>query len=161
MNELAEYVFERDRHEFGLGDTLDIKTGLILASLSFLALQSGSLIAGLRSIPQTIAQIISIVAVLAGGASSVLELWPRSYDREAMPDSYDGWLAEMEGFRELHPGGSELSTEVHLARLKAAKERVRTNSRINTKKSTLMFYAFYCLVVAFAANVVTLAMHLF
>lgn len=162
VKELAEYVFERDRDEFSLGDTLDIKTGLILASLTFLALQSGGLIADLRSASQTIIQIVAILALLIGGALSVLELWPRSYEREAMPDSYDQWISEMEKFHQQHPDpGPEISVELHQARLIAAKQRIRVNGGINVKKSTFMFSAFYCVVTAFAANIITLLMRLF
>ena len=35
------------------------------------------------------------------------------------------------------------------------------NSHINEIKSRLMFYAFFCVVVAFAANIATLVMRLF
>jgi hypothetical protein len=158
---IAEYVFERDRNEFNLGDTMDIKTGLILACLTFLAIQSGGLINGRLSLAETIAQMISIVALSLGGALSVLELWPRSYDREAVPDAYDKWLADMRQFYELNPADIDIATSVRSARVESAKERVRTNSHINEIKSRLMFYAFFCVVVAFAANIATLVMRLF
>ncbi len=43
-HDMADYAFQRDQQEFSLGDTLDIKTGLVLAvALTFLAIQSGEM----------------------------------------------------------------------------------------------------------------------
>jgi hypothetical protein len=161
MEELAQYIFERDRHEFSLGDTLDIKTGLILASLAFLAIQSSSLIDSnsKMSIWQMIIQIVSIAALISGGALSVIELWPRNYDREAVPDKYAQWLSDMERYQEQYPDAPV--DNLRSARLEAAKARVRTNGRINIQKSGYMFLAFYCLMLSFVANVLTLLMRLF
>lgn len=39
--ELSEYAYERDRHEFSLGDTLDIKTGIL--PFGFVDLPSASI----------------------------------------------------------------------------------------------------------------------
>jgi hypothetical protein len=158
-HDIIEYVFERDRLEFSLGDTLDVKTGLILASLTFLAIQSGSLIDGHQSLNQTIAQIVAVFSLVIGGALAVVVLWPRAYDREAEPDSYDQWLAQLADFKARNPTAE--SYELVPVRLEAAKQRVRKNIRINQEKSRWMFYSFYCLIVAFVANVATLVMRLF
>lgn len=167
MKELAEYVYERDRHEFRLGDTLDIKTGLILASLTFLAIQSGDLIkSGMTNLPieQHITQSISLLAMMVGGVFCALELWPRDYDREAMPDGYDRWIADTEEYRAIYPesGTGPITEEmVRSARLASAKQRLAKNGMTNLIKSRYMFVAFYSAIVAFSANIVTLAMRLF
>ena len=160
--ELADYVFERDREEFSLGDTLDIKTGLILASLTFLAIQSGNLINGRLSLAQTLVQGVSMLALVCGGGLAVLEMWPRNYSREATPDEYAEWFVKSNKHREAYPS-IEVSMEDRMreARLLAARERVRTNSDINDRKSWCMFGAFYCLIASFGANVATLVMRLF
>lgn len=167
MRELTKYVFERDQHEFSLGDTFDIKTGLILASLTFLAIQSGDLLkSGLIHLPveQRIMQVISLIALTIGGVFCALELWPRDYDREAMPDGYERWIAETEEYRIAYPetdSGPVTEDMVRSARLTSAKLRLAKNSTTNLKKSRYLFVAFYSAIVAFGANIVTLAMHLF
>jgi len=120
MDELSEYVYERDRIEFSLGDTLDIKTGLLLATLTFLALQSGSLIESKLSFAQSVAQSLSILFQVIGAVFCVLELWPRDYEREAMPELYDAWIAQSEEFSREHP---DLQIpDLSSARLSAAKQ---------------------------------------
>jgi len=165
MTELAEYTHERDRIEFSLGDTLDIKTGLILACLTFLAIQSADLIkTGLSALPlqQAVAQVISIMCLVAGGALSVWVLWPRNYIREAPPEKYERWIADTDKFRQSNPSAEPFTEDkLRSARLSAAMERLRVNSAINKTKSNLMFGAFYCLTVSFAANIITLVMRLF
>lgn len=162
MTELSEYTYERDRNEFNLGDTLDIKTGLLLASLTFLAIQSAELIKPGLPLSESIAQAISVLCLIAGGGLCVVELWPRHYVREALPDRYEAWISETEKFREDEPYAEPITEEkLHSARFSAAMERVRENSAINKRKSSLMFWAFYCLVASFVANVGTLAMRLF
>lgn len=59
---LSQYVYEHDQYEFSFGDVLDVKTGLILAALTFLAIQSGDLIKPGLPLGQHIAQVISVAA---------------------------------------------------------------------------------------------------
>lgn len=160
MKEIAEYVFERDRHEFSLGDTLDIKTGLLLASLTFLALQSGNLMASALPRTQFVAQLLSVGCMVVGGIFCVIELWPRNYMREAMPEEYEAWMSSLDDYRKQYPD-ADTSLTLPAARLSMAKQRIHTNSGINKGKSNFMFVAFYCVVAAFIANLATLAMRLF
>ena len=85
LQEMESLASERDRQEFALGDTLDIKTGLILAALTFLAIQSGDLIHGGLSQGGKISQTISVAAMIIGGVFVTFELWPIDYYREAPP----------------------------------------------------------------------------
>ncbi|SRR5258708_7534141 len=94
MIDLSQYAHERDLQAFTLGDTIDIKAGLILASLTFLAIQSGTLSGSGMTLYQSIVQAVSIIAVVSGGVLTVLVLWPRNYEREAAPDKYDAWISE-------------------------------------------------------------------
>ncbi|MGA2136429.1 MAG: hypothetical protein ABSH50_29410 [Bryobacteraceae bacterium] len=162
MTDLSGYIYERDRAEFALGDTLDIKTGLILASLTFLAIQSGALISPTLTLTQAMAQIVSIASLLLGGVLSAIELWPRDYIRETAPDGYDAWISELTEFY----GDSEdvepkIERQVANARLSKAKERITFNAKVNRQKTRIMSWAFYCTVVAFLCNVATLSMRLF
>jgi hypothetical protein len=76
LNAIEPLAYERDRQEFALGDTLDIKTGLILAALTFLAIQSGELIHAGLPLGQQVLQYVSVVALIVGGVLATIELWP-------------------------------------------------------------------------------------
>ena len=158
--ELSEYLFERDRQEFSLGDTLDIKTGLLLASLTFLAIQSGDLIGKHLPPTQLYLQYGSIAFTVLGGILCAIVLWPRTYMTEAMPDEYEAWIDSLEEYRKLNPG-EDAGITLSQARFSMAKQRIQTNAAINEGKSAFMFRAFYCVMAAFIANVATLAIHLF
>jgi hypothetical protein len=164
MNAIESIAYERDRQEFALGDTLDIKTGLILAALTFLALQNGDLLKSSTSSIQIALQVVSIVSLVFGGGFSIAELWPRDYGREAAPQKYLDWVAETDKYREDNPDtDTEPITAQKLIeeRVKVAVLNVQTNLAINKLKSTLMLTAFIFVAVSFAANVGTLISHLF
>jgi hypothetical protein len=164
LTAMESLAYERDRQEFALGDTLDVKTGLIVVALTFLAVQSVELIKADMAAAQWIAQAISIGAMIASGALCVAELWPRDYGREPTPKKYQAWIAETETYRQSYPDtGAESITAEKLteARVASATDNVQVNLAINTLKSKFMFRAFGCLVVSFAANLATLSMRLF
>lgn len=163
MKSLLEYSADRAKKEFDLGDTLDVKTGLILAALTFLAIQSGDFIKeGHMPIQQVVAQAISVLAMIVGGGLCGFELWPRDYDREPQPIKYKAWIEETAAGMAEHPEWRPVTPEALIsARLNSAISSVDTNLKINKEKSTFMFVAFGCALVAFAANIVTLAMRLF
>lgn len=159
---LCEYAQERDRNEFALGDTLDVKTGLILAGLTFLAIQCGEFVKHDLPAFQAAAQSVAILALVVGGVFSVMALWPADYAREATPEDYAAWITDTEKYRAKHPEEPSVSAEKLIARrLETAKIRVQTNLAINEKKSSRMISAFICLAVTFAANVCTLVIRLF
>jgi len=162
MNALFEYVRERDRDEFALGDTLDVKTGILLVGLTFLAIQCGDFIKPHLPLCQMIAQIISVLALLVGGILAVYELWPRDYDREATPEEYETWISGTEKYRAEHPETVAITADrLITTRLESGKKRVRVNLAINKLKSRFMFASFYCLTMAFSADIATLIMRLF
>jgi hypothetical protein len=159
LNAVEPLVYERDRQEFSLGDTLDMKTGLILAGLTFLALESGELIHAGLPLFQKIVQYVSIVSLVVGGVFAALELWPADYDREATPDKYLDWL-EKESAN--CSGNADLVAQrLTGGRLERTMERIKTNLSINKRKSWRMGASFVCALVSFAANVLTLAIRLF
>ena len=155
---ISEYAFQRDQQEFNLGDTLDIKTGLILAALTFLAIQSAELLKpGITSWVAAL-QTGSIVALALGGISIVYELFPRDYSRDRTPQEYTIWIEQKmaAGHEE-----SEMPNIVAELRLKLVNERIAKNLAINSKKSKTMYIAFLCTMVAFGLNLITLLLHLF
>jgi hypothetical protein len=163
LNAMESLTFERDRQEFALGDTLDIKTGLILAALTFLAIQSTDLVKGGLSFRQEIVQFVSVIAMIVGGAFCAAELWPRDYAREAPPSKYQDWIEHANKLHEENPQESDPVTVEALtsARISSALTSVQTNLAINKLKSKLMIVAFFGAIAAFAANVATLAIRLF
>ena len=182
MRVVEAAAFERDQQEFALGDTLDIKTGLILAGLTFLAIMSSDLMKSTgishveawatlksgaainRAIVQWVAQFVSVVAIIIGGIYSVRVLTPRNYDREPVPSKYLSWISDMEKYRETYPdaGAEPVTAEKLIAkRVENAISNVQTNLKLNKRKSSLMFVAFTFMAVAFAANILTLAIRLF
>lgn len=158
LNAVEPLVYERDKEEFALGDTLDIKTGLILAALTFLAIQSGDLIHGGLPLGQRILQYVSVVALIVGGILSAFELWPVDYDREATPDAYANWLETEK--RNQGISGQAVVALLTEGRFSRAMERIGTNSRANKRKSKFMRASFLFVILSFGANILTLAIRL-
>jgi hypothetical protein len=157
LNAVESIAYERDRQEFALGDTLDIKTGLILAALTFLAIQSGDFIHGGLPLCQKILQYISVGALIFGGVLATFELWPIDYDREATPDAYLNWLeAESKG----KTGQEVVSSLLTQERLEWTLKRIKTNLAANRRKTRLMYWSFRFVVLSFAANIATLVIRL-
>jgi hypothetical protein len=159
LDVMEPLVYERERQEFALGDTLDIKTGLILAALTFLAIQSGELIHSGLSLSQHVAQYVSVAALIIGGCFAAIELYPIDYDREATPDKYFNWL---ETVRDTLAGKAEanFAEQVAEARIKRAMKRVNNNLAANKRKSKWMIASFFCALLSFAANILTLTIRL-
>jgi len=155
---LSEYAFQRDQQEFNLGDTLDIKTGLILAALTFLAIQSGELLRPGITIYEAILQTFAIAALVGGGIFVIWELTPRKYDRDRTPEEYSVWIAQKiaAGHTE-----SEMPNIVETLRMKLVNERIAANLALNNTKSWAMDRAFWCTMLAFGLNLLTLLLHLF
>ena len=155
LNAVEPLAYERDRQEFALGDTLAIKTGLILAALTFLAIQSGDLIHEGLPLCQKILQYISVAAMIFGGILAALELLPIDYDREATPDVYLNWL-EGQGKSGQEAVNSALTQE----RLEWTLKRINTNQAANKIKAFYMCNSFRFVLLSFAANVATLLIRL-
>lgn len=159
LNAIEPIAYERDRQEFALGDTLDIKTGLILAALTFLAIQSGELIHSCMPIWQQVAQYASVGALIIGGILATFELWPIDYAREATPGTYLNWL-ERESQDKNASDATSVAALLTEERLKWTMERINTNLAANKRKSMFMRASFWFVVLSFAANVFTLFIRL-
>ena len=175
MREVESIAFERDRQEFAMGDTLDIKTGILLAILTFLAILTGDLLkaSGISHVEvlatltgnapvsvaffQWIAQFISVVALIVGGFNSIRVLWPRYYNRDSSTMGYRDWIAKVDKQHAEFPETEPVTVE-ELARyrLDSAIEGIKENADINKFKSDLMGWTFACIAVSFSANVASL-----
>jgi hypothetical protein len=180
MRAVEASAFERDQQEFALGDTLDIKTGLILAGVTFLAILTGDLmkstgishvevLAMLKghahinsALVQWVALFVSVLAIILSGIYSVLVLLPREYDREPVPTKYLKWIQETDEYRVKHPEFEPVTAEKLIAkRVENAVANIQTNIALNNRKSSLMFVAFNFMALSLAANLFTLAIRLF
>ena len=157
-----ERIFERDRQVYTDKDTLDVKTGLILVILIFLAGQSAEFVKSSATCFGRHAQYLSIAFLILGGIFAVLELWPRTFFEEAEPQEYEERLALLRTYYldEPNPGEYALTRALE-ERLEATHKRIRRNIAINDKKSNLLNWSFYCAAVSLAANLATLAIRLF
>ena len=158
----GESVRDRDAREFSLGDTLDVKTSVILAVIVFLAAQSehffqDSLTPCVRDV-----QYISAIALVAGGISAVLELIPRNYQAENSPSSYGQWISDLEryyaGQDNADASIAEQFVKGYVAR---TTERIEANIAVNQRKSLWLNVCFISTVVSLAANLFTLITRLF
>lgn len=155
-------IFERDREEYTFGDTLDVKTGLILVILIFLTGQSTELFKSSVTYFEKCLQLLSIASLIVGGFFAIFELWPRRFLQEAEPQEYDERLTLLRKYYADEPNAEEYAlTKAFEERVVVAHQRIRENSEINGKKSSLLNKSFYCVLLSLAANLATLAMHLF
>jgi len=182
MRVVEASAFERDQQEFALGDTLDIKTGLILAGVTFLAILTGDLMksTGVSHVEvlamikggwhingafvQWVALFVSVLAISVSGIYAVRVLIPRDYDREPVPTKYLNWIEDTEAYRAKYPeaGAEPVTAEKLIAkRVENAIANIQTNIALNTRKSSMMFVAFNFMVVSLVANLFTLTMRLF
>lgn len=157
-----ERVFERDRQVFTDKDTLDVKTGLILVILIFLAGQSAEFFKSSATSLERYVQALSITFLIISGIFAVAELWPRTFFEEAEPQEYEDRLSLLRNYYEDEPNPEEFAlTRAFEERLEAAHRRIGKNIAINEEKSSLLNRSFYCAVIALAANLATLAIRLF
>ncbi|MHB1935395.1 MAG: hypothetical protein ACYCOR_02280 [Acidobacteriaceae bacterium] len=157
-----ERTFERDREEFTFGDTLDVKTGLILVILIFLAGQSAELFKSSATYFEKCLQLLSSASLIVGGIFAIFELWPREFLQEAEPQDYDERLLLLRKYYSDEPNAEEYAlTRAFDERIEAAHKRIMKNSWMNEKKSKLLNTSFYCVLFSLATNLATLAMHLF
>ncbi len=164
-NAFAQQIFERDKEEFALGDTLDIKTSIILVVLTFLASQASNLLPTMNANFSSTVVVLFYAAIaflLLGGMAAVGELWPRNYNREATPEKYEKWLDDLRDYYKGEPDPeSRALAEATLRRAEITKERIQSNLAINRQKSWLMTTAFIATVIAFTLNLAVMATRLF
>lgn len=152
---VQEAAFERDRLEFSLGDTLDVKSGILLAAITVLGTLTGGLLAiSDLAKPLQTAQMISLGLLAIGACFTVWSIWPRSYLMPDMPEVYAGWMRELKEYYKDDAERAESEFEIGLTA--KANERVERNHGINAMKSRWLFRAFVPTLIALLIDLGTL-----
>ncbi len=149
--------------EFSTGDVLDVKAGLLLVMLIFLAEQAGALFQGTLSSAQVALEWVSILSLIVGGVLAIVQLIPKKYSVLSSPIKYGKWLEDLQVHYsgEQDPDAKALQLAEHTDTVQAV-ERVQGNIALNKKKVLLVKLCFYCVSVSFAANMLALTIrHLF
>ena len=151
LKQLSELTASRDRIEFSLGDTYDIKMSIVLLVATFLATLSGTIL-GMRDLPIPIRwlQFFGIISLVVSAAYCFVGLWPRDYRLEADPRTIQERV-------ELKANAGEWDIEKVLRlQMEKAQERITINRRFNSSKSHLVDWAFRWVFAAFALEIVSL-----
>lgn len=156
---IAEHLKSQDDLEFGLGDTLDIKTSIALVIIIFLATQSAGFLASSMPLHWHNVQIISVVCVIISGILAVWELIPRTYIAGMGPSEFIGWVEQLRTFYSKQGDSNPETKIVETIRnkeIEKIKARFATNRAINATKSKAVEWSFYFMMTALAVNLVTL-----
>jgi len=160
---LTKRTLERDRIEYTVGDVLDVKAGLVLAILVFLAGQAIDLFKDAHESVEISLLAISLVAIIIGAIFALVQWFPRRYSVVSHPAKYRPWLEDL--FRRFAAQNvSEADTLEHLEKveLDQASSRIDINIRHNRKKMLMMKGCFACVFISLFANLATVAVrHLF
>jgi hypothetical protein len=107
---LYQKIAERDRLEFSLCDSTDVKASILLLLITFLAGLAASLLAEkeLDTIVRS-GQGFVIVFLAVSTLCAVLCLRPRDYSTEKRPQEYEGWLSKL---REHFAGSPDVESKV-------------------------------------------------
>jgi hypothetical protein len=155
---LKEHTLERDRVELSTGDVLDVKAGLLLIMLIFLAQQIGTVFQGSLSTSQRLLEAVSITGLVIGGLLAIVQLLPKKYSVLSSPSKYEKWLYEL---RKHYAADTNPEAEVLVlaerTEISQAIERVQKNEALNKGKVRLIKICFFCVMASFAANIATIA----
>jgi hypothetical protein len=160
---LKEHTFERDRLELATGDVLDVKAGLLLVMLIFLAEQTEAVFRGDLSALQRWFELISILGLIIGGVTAIVQLLPKQYRVLSSPVKYQKWLHDLRTHFSGDPNPeAEVLGLAERTEIAQAIERIETNEALNKSKVLLIKICFYGVIASFAANIATLiSRHLF
>jgi hypothetical protein len=161
-NILKERTLERDRIEYERGDALDVKAGLVLVVLTFLAGQTIDLSKDILGRTDMALVVISTVAVIVGTVSALWQWLPVKYGVLSHPAKYKPWLEDLIK-RHLARNLPDNDTVAHLENLEIsqATERINTNIAISKKKLRLMKACFICVFLSLLANLLVVFRYLF
>jgi hypothetical protein len=156
---ITEHLPAQDEITFALGDTLDIKTSIILVVIVFFATQSGMFLA--LSVPRHWhnLQIISVSFLVVAGLLALLELWPVEYKTRMADEQFLGWVSEIKDFyshQDVENPESKMIERIHTVDIQRTRERLVVNSRLNAWKGWAMRWSYYTMMVAVVLNLATL-----
>lgn len=154
---ISEHVKAQDQLEFELGDTIDIKTSIVLVIIIFLATQIGGFFAS-SSMPLhwRILQIISAVSLTAAGMSCLFELWPKNYKARTDSADFVEWVERTAKYYRAASLDSKVAEEIRTKEFEKAKDRVANNSFVNAFKLKAMHWAFRFTALSLFLNLTTL-----
>jgi hypothetical protein len=155
---VLDFVKSQDDLEFALGDTIDIKTSIVLVVIAFLATQSIGFLKGNPSIdpPWRWVQVFSVLLLVIAGLLALFELLPRKYAARMAPSDFLAWIAELEEFYKGDiEGESKILTQINKTETEKIKARFAQNNGTNALKSKLLKWCFRCLLVALMLNLLT------
>lgn len=150
-----DMVLDRDRFELSLGDTLDVKAGIVLAVITLLGTLTAALLAS-TSLGKCIqaAQLASLFLLVLGSLFAVWTLVPRGYFLPNLPDEYAKWFQRLEQHYKDNPAEADLQVAKEISNL--AMERIKKNHDINRKKSRYLVLSFWPTLLALIVDIVTL-----
>jgi hypothetical protein len=152
---LHDITMERDQQELSLGDTLDVKAGILLALIAVLATISGTLLSDSHLERfYGVGQMVSLCVIAVGAFFAVWTLIPRNYWLPGSPITYEKYLEEMELAFSDNPGEGERQATVGITKMAA--ERVQKNHEHNADKSRWLTCAFVPVLIALTIDLATL-----
>lgn len=156
MNIISNMTMERDHFEFALGDTLDVKAGIVFAAIAVLGALTGTLLAT-SGLPKELqwAQMGSLGFLTVAGFFAVMALLPRNYLLPEMPDKYEQWVEQLKTHYQGDSNAADAAASEAL--VKIASERIVTNHDINAAKSGYLAWAFWFTVTALGIDMLSLA----
>ncbi len=150
---------ERDKLEFSLCDSTDVKASILLLLITFLAGLTASLLTEkklstlIRFGHEIVTSLLAVSTVFA-----VLSLKPRDYSTEKRPDEYEGWLKKL---REHYAGKPDAEFEVfHQFRSGSSAKtlaRINENYKLNRSKLKYLCVSFWVLVAALGSELLLLS----
>jgi hypothetical protein len=155
-----EMTLERDRMEFGLGDTIDVKAGITVAIIAALGTLSGTLLTASGALPkwELISQLISIGCLLVACFLAVCAVIPRNYMLAATPENFQNWVSSLRQHYVDNPDPSlDIDSIVDDNLVSLAAKRVEANHAINVSKSRLIEWAIWPVAFALIVDVGTLS----
>jgi len=154
-----DIIRDQDDFEFQLGDTLDIKTSIVLVVITFLATQSADFLKGTPILSPfwSRAQILSILCLIIAGMLALYELLPKKYMVRMPPDQFLKWVEDLSDFyKEEADPIAKIDSAINDVEIERIKARFAQNSSINALKSRLLVGSFYFSLTALVINLFTL-----
>lgn len=160
MDGILEEAERLDEIHYEVGDTLDVKSSIILVVVTFLGTLSGEILSrpALAGLAKAV-QVSAILCLCVAGVLTLLALFPRKFD--IPPDT--GEMLEYADGLERHYGNFCNGAEMLLKhfqqnRIAAAMERIATNRDLANAKLKLNKAAFYVTAVAVCLELFSLAL---
>ena len=152
-----QQLAEKDRILFNLSDTLDMKAGVSLVVITFLATQTAGFI-GNEALVDVLRWLQSVSAVLLAlaGASSMFVLWPREYSVEKS-EEFAGWRARLESYYQGQDDAQRKVDDEYLAgRVQGLRVQIAENRRLDDRKSWALAWSYRLTGVSLGLNMLTL-----